>query len=237
MVDAMATEFPFRAGASRNVTCANVAVRDWPGGACPAVQPDLDAANLRSERAFPVLAKKRAHGRSRNRPKEKPMIARKIALAACAAALTTTPAWAHGSDDHPTHPARSHKCAPHKVGYVAAGTLASQTLVVDAVAADDSTPKPTYSGDVTIDVAKTNRAAKADKGTTKTYTLDHARVVLGLDDQNADGRVDLADVAATDRVKVIGKVTKLAKRCDQTGFTPELTIKKLIVHEPTPATS
>jgi hypothetical protein len=162
------------------------------------------------------------------------MIARKIALAACAAALTTTPAWAHGRDDHATHPARSHKCTPHKVGYVAAGTLASQTLVVDAAAAEDSTPKPTYSGDVTIDVTKTNRAAKADKGTTKTYTLDHARVVLGLDDQNADGRVDLADVAATDRVKVIGKVTKLAKKCDQTGFTATITIKKADIKPPKP---
>jgi hypothetical protein len=197
----------------------------------------MDATNLRTPPAFPVLAKKRAHGRSRNRPKEKPMIARKIALAACAAALTTTPAWAHGRDDHPTHPARSHKCTPHKVGYVAAGTLASHTLVVDAVAAEDGTVKPTYSGDVTIAVKKGNKAARGDKGTTKIYTLDHARVVLGLDDQNADGRVDLADVATDGRVKVIGKVTKLAKTCDQTGFTSTLTIKKLIVHEPKPVKS
>jgi hypothetical protein len=207
-------------------------------GTCPrAVQAGLDAANLRIARAFPVLAKKRAHARSRNRTKERPMIARKIALVACAAALTTSPAWAHGSDDHPTAPARSHRCMPHKVGYVAAGTLRSQTLAVDVATADDSTSKPTYSGDVTIDVTKANHAAKGDKGTTKTYTLDHARVVFGLDDQNADGRVDLADVAAGDRAKVIGKVTKLAKRCDQTGFTPELTIKKLIVHAPAQPTS
>jgi hypothetical protein len=169
--------------------------------------------------------------------KERPMIARKIALAACAAALTTSPAWAHGRGDHATHPARSHKCTPHKVGYVAAGTLRSQTLAVDAAAADYSTPKPTYSGDVTIDVTKASHAAKGDKGTSKTYTLDHARVVLGLDDQNADGRVDLGDVAAGERVKVIGKVTKLAKKCDQTGFTPTLTIKKLIVHAPAQPTS
>jgi hypothetical protein len=160
------------------------------------------------------------------------MTARKILIAACAAALTATPAWAHGRDDHPTAPARSHKCAPHKVGYVAAGTLVDQTLVVDAAAADDAAKPPTYSGDVTIDVAKANHAAKGDKGTTKTYTLDHARVVLGLDDQNGDGRVDLGDLARGDRAKVIGKVTKLAKKCDQTGFTPTLTIKKLIVHAP-----
>ena len=160
------------------------------------------------------------------------MLARKIALVACAAALTTSPAWAHGRDDHPTPPAGSHKCAPHKVAYVAAGTLVSQTLVLDAAAAAEGGSKPTYSGDVTIDVKKGNKAAKGDKNTTKTYTLDHARVVLGLDDQNNDGRVDLSDVAAGDRVKVIGKVTKLAKRCDQTGFTPTPTIRKLIVHAP-----
>jgi hypothetical protein len=194
------------------------------------VQRRLDAANLRIADAFPVLAKKRAHGRSLESPmKERPMIARKIALVACAAALTASPAWAMGRDDHPTPPAGSHKCTPHKVGYVAAGTLVDQTLVLDAGASAD---KPTYSGDVTIDVKKTNHAAKGDKGTTKTYTLDHARVVFGLDDQNNDGRVDLGDLAAGDRAKVIGKVTKLAKKCDQTGFTPELTIKKLIVHAP-----
>jgi len=160
------------------------------------------------------------------------MIVRKILLTACAAALTTSPAWAHGRDDHPAPPARSHKCAPHKVAYVAAGTLASQTLVADATAAADGAAKPTYSGDVTIDVTKTNRAARGDRRTTKTYTLDHARVVLGLDDQNGDGRVDLADLAAGDRVKVIGKVTALAKRCDRTGFTPTLTIRKLVAHAP-----
>jgi hypothetical protein len=161
------------------------------------------------------------------------MLARKILIAAGVAALMASPAWAHGrSGDHPTAPARSHRCAPHAVAYVAAGTLASQTLVLDAGAPAD---KPTYSGDVTIDVKKANHAGKADKGTTKTYTLDHARVVLGLDDQNADGRVDLADLAAGDRAKVIGKVTKLAKRCDASSFTPTLTIKKLIVHAPQPA--
>jgi len=159
-------------------------------------------------------------------------IKRTILIAAGAAALAAAPAWAHGRDDHPTAPTRSHKCTPHKVAYVAAGTLADQTLVVDAAAAARGGSKPTYSGDVTVDVTKANHAAKGDKGTTKTYTLDHARVVLGLDDQNNDGRVDLADVARGDRVKVIGKVTALSKKCDQTGFTPTLTIKKLIVHAP-----
>lgn len=178
------------------------------------------------------------------------MIVRKILLAACAAALATTPAWAHPgrapgqSEQHARSPSRSHRCTPHGIAYVAAGTLRSQTLVLDgsgepgptvATASADRPAKPTYSGDVTIAVTRTNRHARADKGTTKTYTLDHARVLLALDDQNGDGRVDLGDVLPGSRAKVIGTITTLRRGCDQTGFTPLLTIEKLIVHAPKPA--
>jgi hypothetical protein len=182
------------------------------------------------------------------------MIVRKILLTACAAAMATTPAWAHpgrGPSDpprapgrheqHARSPSRSHRCTPHGTAYVAAGTLRSQTLVLDgsgqpaptvAATAADRSAKPTYSGDVTIDVTRANRHARADKGTTKTYTLDHARVLLALDDQNGDGSVDLGDVLPGSRAKVIGTITTLNRRCDQTGFTPVLTIRKLIVHAP-----
>jgi len=224
---------------------------------------------------------------------------RKVLIAACAAALVASPAWAlpgrapandgtahapsttpagppsttpvngsnPGSDERGSHaqqpsgerggntgdagaaprtthshPAKSRKCKPHRVAYVASGLIVDQSLVLDgseptptiatASAAGDRNPRPTYSGDVTIDVKRTNRHARDDKGTTKTYTLDHARVLFGLSDQNGDGSVDLLDVVAGSRAKVIGKVTKLARRCDQTDFTPELKIRKLIVHAP-----
>lgn len=206
------------------------------------------------------------------------MTLRKILLAAGAAALTTTPAWAlpgrapsnegtahapatvpvgppqttpvgspDGSGSHGSGPqghgksggqhGKSHRCVAHKVGYVAAGTLVSQTLTLDgsgtAPGSSASHPtRPTYSGDVTIAVTRTNHWARGDKGTTKTYTLVHAHVVLGLADQNGDGRVDLADLAAGDRVKVIGKVTVLRRGCDKSGFTPTITIRQLIVHAP-----
>src|SRR5690349_18390470 len=85
------------------------------------------------------------------------MIVRKVLITACAAALTTTPARAHPGKD-PTDPprshgqahqhARSHRCTPHGVAYVAAGTLRGHTLVLDG----DRPARPTYSGDVTIDV-------------------------------------------------------------------------------------
>src|SRR5205085_6071081 len=114
---------------------------------------------------------------------------------------------------HARSPSRSHRCTPHGIAYVAAGALRSQTLVLDpaptvAATSADRAAKPTYSGDVTIDVTRTNRHAKADRGTTKAYTLDHARV-LGLSDQNGDGNVDLGDdVLPGSSAKVIGKVTK-----------------------------
>lgn len=192
------------------------------------------------------------------------MIARKALLAAAGAAvLAASPAWAlpgrgqgpgrpHGRDVAPGQtnelpggsgggpgvrgpagePPQPRRCTPHAVAYVAAGRLVSHTLVLDG---SEPTPTvaraargpggPTYSGDVTIDVKRTNRHARADKGTTRTYTLDHARVL----------RFDDAVVGA--RAKVIGTVTKLARRCDQTGFTPELTIRKLLVHAAQPPAS
>lgn len=180
------------------------------------------------------------------------MMLRKILLVAGATALMTTPAWAlpgrAPSNDGTAHapatvPAgapnghghggghgKSHRCVAHRVGYVAAGTLVSQTLVLDTPATPNA--RPSYSGDVTIAVTRTNHAARGDKGTTKTYTLAHARVVLGLADQNNDGSVGLDDLAAGDRVKVIGKVTVLRRGCDQSRFTPTTTIRQLVVHAP-----
>jgi hypothetical protein len=174
------------------------------------------------------------------------MTVRKVLLAACAAALTSSPAWAHPgrspSNDGTGHGksggqhGKSHRCVAHGVAYVAAGTLVSQALVLDggqtSPASSRHGTRPTYSGDVTIAVTRTNAHAHADKGTTKTYTLDHARVLFGLADTNNDGSVGLDDLAAGDRVQVIGKVTVLRRGCDQTGFTPAITISKLIVHAP-----
>jgi hypothetical protein len=169
---------------------------------------------------------------------------RRTLLAACVAVLATTPAWAHPGRGHgagrdgrpaPHRPAqsKSHRCTPHAVAYVAAGLLVGHTLVLDGedgggepapTATASRADRPTYSGEVTIDVKRTNRHARADAGTTKTYVLDHARVLV------AQG--DVANAVPGSRAKVIGKVTKLAPRCDQEGFTPELKIRKLLVHAP-----
>jgi hypothetical protein len=252
------TEQVFKKRDMRQCSRSDVPGRRPRAAARARVQLRLDAANLPASAAFSVVSARFA-ARLRTATKEQRMIVRKVLLAACAAALTASPAWAHpgrapsdpprstghahAGPDGAGHHGRSHRCVARKVAYVAAGTLVRQTLVLDgaggpapttARAAADGPARATYSGDVTIDVKRTNRHARADKGTTKTYTLDHARLVLGLDDQNGDGKVDLGDVLPGSRAKVIGDVTKLPKRCDQSGFTPTLTIEKLIVHAPQP---
>lgn len=159
---------------------------------------------------------------------------KKALLAGCVAALAATPAWAlpaqaqHGkAGDHAqTAPhGKSHKCKPHKVAYVAVGTLVSQTLTQDAGA-------KTYSGTVVVNVTRTNHNGKADKGQQVTYTLTKARITFGLADQNNDGSVGLDDLAAGDPVRVIGKITALAKKCDKSNFTATTTIRKAVFHAP-----
>lgn len=147
--------------------------------------------------------------------------------------------------DHPgkpDHPGQSHKCTPHKVAYVASGLLVSQTLTLDGgapgptvtaiAAALHPDAHGTYSGDVTVDVKHTNHHARGDKGKTVTYTVSHVHVTFALPDVNNDGSSGLDDLAAGDRVKLIGKITALAKRCDQTGFTPTTTIRHIVFHGP-----
>jgi hypothetical protein len=137
------------------------------------------------------------------------------------------PGQSNGSDNpsnKPSHPGKSHKCMPHKVGYVASGTFVSQTLTKNA--------DGTYSGEVTVKVTHTNRHAMGDLGATKTYTLEKVHVTFGLADTNKDGSVGLDDLKEGDRVKLIGKITALAKRCDQSGFTATTTIRKVVFHAP-----
>lgn len=129
-----------------------------------------------------------------------------------------------GHPKHPSHPGKSHKCMPRNVAYIASGTLVSQTLSKNA--------NGTYSGGVTVNVTRTNRHAANDEGMTKTYTLTDARVKLRVADIDQDGSVGLDDLVAGDRVKVIASITTLSKKCDQSNFTAQLTISKVIFHAP-----
>jgi hypothetical protein len=127
----------------------------------------------------------------------------------------------HGS---PSNPGNSHKCKPHKVAYVASGALVSQTLAKNA--------DGTYSGEVTVEVKSTNHHGAGDKGKTKAYKVENVHVTFGLADTNSDGSVGLDDLKAGDRVKLIGKITTLAKKCSQSEFTATTTIRKIVFHAP-----
>ncbi len=175
---------------------------------------------------------------------------KKITLATAAAALAVAiPAQAakpadpgaqgrahrdapHGkSEQHRSSHANSnsHRCMPRSVGYVAHGTFVDGALTQTAgmdTAEDRSDDR--YSGTVTVAVTRTNKHARADKGTTKEYTLTDARV--GLADRDGNGTMDLP--MAGDRTTVKGQITRLNRHCDSTGFEAKLTVKRVKFHAP-----
>lgn len=112
---------------------------------------------------------------------------------------------------------KSNKCQPHKVSYDVHGKLVSGSLTKNS--------DKTWSGTLTVHVNRTNKHAKDQKGTDQTYTLDHVKGKVGKgEDPNA--------LTPDSRVEVKGKITKLAKKCDQTGFTPTVTVKHFTVKLP-----
>ena len=129
-----------------------------------------------------------------------------------------------GGQAKPDKSANSHKCKPHKVGYVASGTLVSQALTKNS--------DGTYSGDVTVEVKHANHHAKGDNKSTKTYKVENVHVTFGLADTNNDGSVGLDDLAKGDRVMLLGRITVLAKHCSNTGFTATTTIRHIVLHGP-----
>jgi len=153
-------------------------------------------------------------------------------------AVAAVPALAKGPDSKPDHPTQAKgpnvekqhgkgakggkSCTPRKKAYVASGVVESAALTKNA--------DGTYDGTLTVAVKKTNRHGRADKGTSATYTLDDARV--RLPDADGNGTVDGADAQAGQRVHVIGKITVLRKRCDDTGFTATVTLRKVVLKAP-----
>ena len=130
---------------------------------------------------------------------------------------------------HPTHPAHPNKCAVHKVGYRAGGTLVSQSLTQTQGAATATKSDDRYSGSLTVNVTKANHGAPTGN---QTYNLTDANVRFHVPDRNNDGKRTLADVNVGDRVTLHGKITHLAKRCDHTGFTPTITVNKVDFNKP-----
>ena len=134
-----------------------------------------------------------------------------VSVAVPAAAKPSHPA-------HPSHPAQpsspstSHKCTPHHEAYTASGQLVTWAASQNAGG--------TSSGTITVHVTRANHHAAGAKGTDVTYTLTGAKVNFG---KGAN------PPTAGDRTKVTGKTTALAKKCDQTGFAPTITVRKVDV--------
>jgi hypothetical protein len=122
-------------------------------------------------------------------------------------------------------PAKAKSCTPHKVGYNATGTLVSQALTQTEGSGTATRGDDRYSGTLTVNVTRANH--RAPKGE-QTYTVENARVRFSDADHN-----HVADEPkAGDRVKVQGKTTKLRRKCDSSGFSPEVTVRKVSFKAP-----
>jgi hypothetical protein len=130
---------------------------------------------------------------------------------------------------HPakTRSAKPAQCEPRAVGYNARGTLVSANVTQTAGQATPRSGDDRYSGTVEVDVKKANH--KAPTGV-QTFSLTNAKVRFY--DANDDNVAD--EPKAGDRVKLHGKITKLKRRCDQTGFTPQITVRHVRFRPPKP---
>lgn len=154
-----------------------------------------------------------------------------VGLAALALAV---PAQAHQGDPsrhkpapHKTHAPKPKPCDPHAVGYKARGTLVSSSLTQTAGQATPKRGDDRYSGSVSVNVTKANHKAPTGE---QTFTLDNVRVHFADADHN-----HVADAPkAGDRVALHGKITKLKRKCDQTGFTPQITVRHVHFKSPKP---
>ena len=116
-----------------------------------------------------------------------------------------------------THPAQSHKCMPHNVGFVESGTVDATTASSLAAGTDG-----TWSGTVVVDVNHSNHWAAADKGKTVTQTLTSVKHV-----QLPTGTTSLT---AGERVKLIGKLAVVAKKCTAPATAATPVFSKVVVH-------
>lgn len=136
-------------------------------------------------------------------------------IAICTVALTAALA---GPADAKAPKAKD--CTPQSKGFNAAGTLVEQSLTQTAGADTAERGDDRYSGTVVVNVRKANH--RAPEGT-QTYTLENARAKFHDADRNGEADAPKAG----DRVKLHGRITTLRKKCDATGFTPTVTVRKV----------
>jgi hypothetical protein len=160
-----------------------------------------------------------------------------LMLTGLAALTMTAPAIAETPEHHGTsgdHAAKTHSQSKskhckktHSHAYIVRGALVSQARTTN--------PDGTVDGTIVVNVEKVNHHARADKGVATTYTLDDAKLQVTTEDRNKDGKVDQADAAAGDRVKLQGKITRRNKKCSADGFTATKTFRRVTISAPEPA--
>jgi hypothetical protein len=134
-----------------------------------------------------------------------------VAAGALGVSVPAGAALAH----QPAHPAKSHKCTPHRVAYITSGAFVSWAAT--------QTSNGRYTGTITVHVKKANHHAAGAKGNDVTYTLDNTRVLFG---KNANPPV------AGDRVELIGKITEVAKKCTDQSGAGVITVRKVGIRTP-----
>jgi hypothetical protein len=152
---------------------------------------------------------------------------KKIIIAGLVAAVAAVPAQArptrppHKQHTAPTVQAKTHadRCAPHSARFRAKGLLVSESLTQTAGTGTPGKHDDRYSGNVVVDVQKAHHAPTGQQ----TFTLDNDKVKF----YDADHNHAADDPKAGDRVKVKGKITRLHKGCDTTGFTPTVDVQKV----------
>jgi hypothetical protein len=136
--------------------------------------------------------------------------------AAGALGMAASAAAKPGPATHPSHPAHrslpgtSRKCAAHKSAYIASGQFVSWAATQSA--------NGTWTGTLTVHVTRSNHHGKSANGTDVTYTLSDTKVTFG---EGAN------PPAAGDPVKLIGKVSEVARKCTQPGSAPQITVRKV----------
>ena len=148
-------------------------------------------------------------------------------LASAAGALAiAVPAAAHPGPNHHNNghhgngnsQGKSHKCKPHNVGYVESGTVDMTTASTLAMNTDG-----TWSGTLVVDVTRTNHWAKSAMGTTVPVAFTNAKL-------DVDFGGGTTGFTGGERVKLIGKLAVVGKKCPALTPPPTPVFRMVVVH-------
>lgn len=192
---------------------------------------------------------------------------KKVLIAASAAALMSSPAWAlppqamgkgHGPTENPGSTHRSTEGTEHAGSKGSKGNsgnhgnhgekgrshrcskVHSRAYIVSGTLISQELTEDKEGGTYSGKLVLTVTHTNHHAATTEkelTVTLEKAHLTLGVEDVNKDGKVNLEDVAAGDNVKLIGKITFLVKKCQNGEFKAETKIRKVIISAPSTTTT